>query len=302
MEKFTLQAMAKINLGLDVVRRLENGYHEVKMIMQTVALYDELTFEAAEEGICLRTDRDTLPADESNLVWKAAKLIMEQYGIAGGVKIDLKKKIPMAAGLAGGSSDAAAVFHGMNRLFSLGMDVEEMKRLAVRIGADVPFCIVGGTMRSEGIGEILTPLPQMQGAHLVIARPDVLVSTRSVFEKLHVERITRHPDMDRTEAAMRSGDLYGMCYYMENILETVTKKAYPVIGQIEADLKACGALAALMSGSGPSVFGIFETQTQATAACRTLREAGVAREIFPATFIDRGCREKDSSIGGGEGL
>lgn len=151
MEKFTLQAMAKINLGLDVVRRLENGYHEVKMIMQTVDLYDELTFEAAEEGICLRTDRDTLPADESNLVWKAAKLIMEQYGIAGGVKIDLKKKIPMAAGLAGGSSDAAAVFHGMNRLFSLGMDVEEMKRLAVRIGADVPFCIVGGTMRSEGI-------------------------------------------------------------------------------------------------------------------------------------------------------
>ncbi len=300
MEKFTLQAMAKINLGLDVVRRLENGYHEVRMIMQTVDLCDELTFEAAKEGICLSTDQDTLPADESNLVWKAAKLIMEQYGIAGGVKIELKKKIPMAAGLAGGSSDAAAVFHGMNRLFSLGMDEEEMKRLAVRIGADVPFCIVGGTMRSEGIGEILTPLPQMQGVHLVIARPDIAVSTKYVYENLHLERITRHPDMERTEAAMRAGDLHGMCCHMENILETVTEKAYPVIGQIKSRLKEQGALTALMSGSGPSVFGIFETQAQAAGACDVLRQEGAAKEVLTARFTARGCRDKVSS--GGQGL
>ena len=300
MEKFTLQAMAKINLGLGVVRRLENGYHEVRMIMQTVDLCDELTFEAAKEGICLWTDQDTLPADESNLVWKAAKLIMGQYGIAGGVKIELKKKIPMAAGLAGGSSDAAAVFHGMNRLFSLGMDEEEMKRLAVRIGADVPFCIVGGTMRSEGIGEILTPLPQMQGVHLVIARPDIAVSTKYVYENLHLERITRHPDMERTEAAMRAGDLHGMCCHMENILETVTEKAYPVIGQIKSRLKEQGALTALMSGSGPSVFGIFETQAQAAGACDVLRQEGAAKEVLTARFTARGCRDKVSS--GGQGL
>ncbi len=292
MEAFTLQAMAKVNLGLDVIRRLENGYHEVRMIMQTVHLYDELTFETADAGIHLQVDRRDLPGDETNLVYKAAKLIMEEHPVSGGVKITLKKQIPMAAGLAGGSSDAAAVFHGLNRLFSLGMDVEEMKRLGVRIGADVPFCIVGGTMLSEGIGERLTPLPGISEAHLVIARPDIHVSTKYVYENLHVEQVAHHPDMDRVEAAVRDGDLDNMCYYMENILETVTERKYPEISEIKTRLKNCGAVTALMSGSGPSVFGIFKTAHQAEMACGELKKQGIAKDLLVTYCTNRGCVEK----------
>ncbi len=284
MEAFTLQAMAKVNLGLDVIRRLENGYHEVRMIMQTVHLYDELTFETADAGIHLQVDRRDLPGDETNLVYKAAKLIMEEHPVSGGVKITLKKQIPMAAGLAGGSSDAAAVFHGLNRLFSLGMDV--------RIGADVPFCIVGGTMLSEGIGERLTPLPGISEAHLVIARPDIHVSTKYVYENLHVEQVAHHPDMDRVEAAVRDGDLDNMCYYMENILETVTERKYPEISEIKTRLKNCGAVTALMSGSGPSVFGIFKTAHQAEMACGELKKQGIAKDLLVTYCTNRGCVEK----------
>ena len=284
MEAFTLQAMAKVNLGLDVIRRLENGYHEVRMIMQTVHLYDELTFETADAGIHLQVDRRDLPGDETNLVYKAAKLIMEEHPVSGGVKITLKKQIPMAAGLAGGSSDAAAVFHGLNRLFSLGM--------GVRIGADVPFCIVGGTMLSEGIGERLTPLPGISEAHLVIARPDIHVSTKYVYENLHVEQVAHHPDMDRVEAAVRDGDLDNMCYYMENILETVTERKYPEISEIKTRLKNCGAVTALMSGSGPSVFGIFKTAHQAEMACGELKKQGIAKDLLVTYCTNRGCVEK----------
>ncbi len=292
MESFTLQAMAKINLGLDVVRRLENGYHQVHMIMQTVELFDELTFERTEAGICLQTDMEALPCDERNLVCKAARLIMERYSITEGVKITLRKRIPVAAGLAGGSSDAAAVFHGLNRMFALGMDEDVMQRLAVRIGADVPFCIVGGTMRSEGIGEILTPLPPVPAGIVVIAKPDVDVSTKYVYDNLHVETVTRHPDIKAVEAAIRAGDGNGMCMHMENILETVTERQYPVISEIKASLKKNGARAALMSGSGPSVFGIFPTPEQAAAACGALRKEGKAKHLHIAAFTDRGCREK----------
>ena len=286
------KAYAKINLGLDVVRRLENGYHQVHMIMQTVELYDELTFEQAEAGIHLQTDTEALPCDERNLVCKAARLIMEQYSVTKGVKITLRKRIPMAAGLAGGSADAAAVFHGLNRIFDLGMDEGAMQKLAVRIGADVPFCIVGGTMRSEGIGEILTPLPPVAGGIVVIAQPDVDVSTKYVYDNLHVETIAHHPDIKAVEAAVRAGDRSGMCEHMENILETVTERRYPVISELKASLKNSGAQAALMSGSGPSVFGIFPTTEQAAAACDALRKEGKAKHLHIAAFTDRGCREK----------
>ncbi len=291
MEAFTLQAMAKVNLGLDVIRRLENGYHQVKMIMQTIDLYDELTFEKAETGIQLHIDGADLPADESNLVWRTAGMIMEEYDIRGGVRIVLRKRIPMAAGLAGGSTDAAAVFHGMNRLFSLGMEKEQMQRLGVLIGADVPFCLVGGTMLSEGIGEKLTPVPGRARAFLVIAKPDISVSTKYVYENLHVETITHHPDIDSVEAALRAGDMEQMGRCMENILETVTEKKYPVITEIKAQLKSLGAVTALMSGSGPSVFGMFRTKEQAEAACLAMKEQGAAKELFVAGFTDSGYRE-----------
>ena len=290
MEKITLKAMAKVNLGLDVVRRMENGYHEVRMIMQTVGLYDELTFEKAKEGISLYVDDVSLPADESNLVYRAAALIKRERSFPG-VRIALKKKIPMAAGMAGGSSDAAATFHGLNRLFSLGMDLEEMKRLGVQIGADVPYCIVGGTMRSEGIGEILTPLPEAPEAYLVIAKPDISVSTKYVYENLHVETIAHHPDIAAVEAGIRAGDLDGMCLSMENILETVTEKKYPVIAQIKELLHDSGAVTALMSGSGPTVFGIFRTRRDAQAAYERMEKTGLAKQLFVTTFSNATCIE-----------
>ena len=291
MEKLTLRAMAKVNLGLDVVRRLENGYHEVKMIMQSVDLYDELTFEKTESGISLVIDKEELPADESNLIYKSAKLIAENYPLPCGVRISLKKNIPMAAGMAGDSTDAAATFHGLNHLFSLGMDIEEMKRLGVKIGADVPFCMVGGTMLSEGIGEVLTPLPTVPQAFLVIAKPDISVSTKYVYENLHVETITKHPDMEAVEEAIRKGDLVEMCARMENILENVTQVKYPVIAQIKEKLKENGAITALMSGSGPTVFGVFKEKSSAESACAEMQKCGLAKDLFVTEFSKTSCIE-----------
>ncbi len=292
MEKLTLRAMAKVNLGLDVVRRMENGYHEVRMIMQSINLYDELTFEKSENGIQLVIDKKELPADESNLIYKSARLIEEHYPLPCGVRITLKKNIPMAAGMAGGSTDAAATFHGLNRLFSLGMDMEEMKQLGVKIGADVPFCMVGGTMLSEGIGEVLTPLPKVPEAYLVIAKPDISVSTKYVYENLHVDRITHHPDMGAVEMAIRSGDLSAMCAHMENILENVTETKYPVIAQIKEKLMKNGAVTALMSGSGPTVFGIFEEKEIAEKACEAMRADGIAKDLLVTTFSETACVEE----------
>lgn len=292
MEKLTLRAMAKVNLGLDVVRRMENGYHEVRMIMQSINLYDELTFEKSENGIQLVIDKKELPADESNLIYKSVRLIEEHHPLPCGVRITLKKNIPMAAGMAGGSTDAAATFHGLNRLFSLGMDMEEMKRLGVKIGADVPFCMVGGTMLSEGIGELLTPLPKVPEAYLVIAKPDISVSTKYVYENLHVDRITHHPDMRAVEMAIRSGDLSEMCAHMENILENVTETKYPVIAQIKEKLIENGAVTALMSGSGPTVFGIFEEKEIAERACEAMRVYGLAKDLLVTTFSETACVEE----------
>ncbi len=291
MDRLTLRTMAKINLGLDVVRRMENGYHQVRMIMQSVDLYDELTFERTERGILLETDNETLPVDHNNLICRAAELIAAQHPFGGGVKITLKKRIPMAAGMAGGSADAAAVFHGLDRLFALGMDTEEMHSLAARIGPDVPGCIAGGTTRSEGIGEILTPLPEAPEAHLVIAKPDISVSTGYVYENLHVERIERHPDIDSVEAAIRGNDLDGMCAHMEIILETVTEKEYPIISEIKCRLNKKGAVTALMSGSGPTVFGIFRTRRQAEDAFADMEKSGLAKELFITGFAEKAWRE-----------
>jgi len=291
MEALKLKAMAKVNLGLDVVRRLENGYHEVKMIMQTIDLYDELEFEKIDSGIQLIVDKEELPADENNLIYKSAKLIAANYPLPCGVKITLKKKIPMAAGMAGGSTDAAATFHGMNRLFALGMSMEEMQKLGVQIGADVPFCMIGGTMLSEGIGEKLTALPKVPHAYLVIAKPDISVSTKYVYENLHVEKIAHHPDMQAVEAAIREGDLQKMCAHMENILENVTEQKYPVITQIKALLEKNGALKALMSGSGPTVFGIFESREKAEEAYKAVKQSTLAKDLFVTEFIGETCVE-----------
>ena len=209
MEQLTRKAYAKINLGLDVLRRRPDGYHEVKMIMQTVDIYDTLTFRKLEERelsekeksstepvIRIYSDHETLPCNKSNLIYKAAALVMKIYEIKSGVAITLEKRIPIAAGMAGGSTDAAAVFHGLNELFELGMSPDEMKGMGVTIGADVPYCIMGGTALSEGIGEILTRLPAPPKAYLLVAKPDINVSTKFVYENLHADTLSYHPDID----------------------------------------------------------------------------------------------------------
>lgn len=291
MNDLTLKAMAKINLGLDVVRRLENGYHEVKMVMQTIDLYDELTFIPQEKGILLQIPGSDLPADDSNLIIKAAKRMQERHPFPG-VQITLKKNIPMAAGMAGGSTDAAATLVGLNRMFALNVSDDELAEIAVGIGADVPFCLCGGTQLSEGIGEILRPLPAPPKAWLVIAKPEISVSTKYVYENLHVDTIGHHPDVDGVVCALEDGNLKEMCNKLENILETVTEKEYPVIAEIKTVLKNKGALTALMSGSGPTVFGIFESSEMAKAACEELNKKKLAKQLFVTTFIQGTCMEK----------
>lgn len=276
-----LRAMAKINLGLDVVRKREDGYHEVRMIMQTIRMYDQIELrESREPGIRVWTNLPFLPCDENNLTYKAAKLLMDEFQIKQGVSIHLQKFIPVAAGMAGGSSDAAAVMVGVNRLFRLGLSPQELMERGVAIGADVPYCILRGTALSEGIGEILTPLPPMPDCRILIGKPAVNVSTKFVYENLRANEITDHPDIDGMVEAIRRGSLSGLVSKMENVLERVTVPEYPVIDKIKESMKKNGALASMMSGSGPTVFGIFDDTERAQYAYRKLKEEKLVRQIF----------------------
>lgn len=269
----SLKAMGKINLSLDVVRRREDGYHEVRMIMQTVDLYDVITLTALAPGtqkIVVETDNDTLPTDENNLVYKAAKLLMDEFEIAQGIRITLEKNIPIAAGMAGGSSDAATVLCGVNEMFGLGLSKEELMKRAVNIGADVPYCIMGKTALAEGIGEKLTALKDAPRCFVLIAKPDIDVSTKFVYENLHANELEYHPDIDKMIESIEADDLEGLCQVMGNVLETVTIPAYPVIEEIKHIMKENGAINAMMSGSGPTVFGIYDTKEKAEVAFQVL--------------------------------
>lgn len=287
MDSVTRKAYAKINLGLDVLRRRPDGYHEVRMIMQTVDIWDLLTFTRLREpGIRLQVDVQELSAAEDNLVYRAAQLILQEYGIKEGVEITLEKHIPIAAGMAGGSSDAAAVFHGLNSLFDLSMTQRQMQKLGVRLGADIPYCIMGGTALSEGIGEMLTALPAPPACHVVVAKPDISVSTKFVYENLRVDSLEHHPDIDGMQQAIKAGNLKGITRRMENVLETVTEGQYPVISRIKERMLRSGAENALMSGSGPTVFGIFEEREDALKAASDIKEAALAGEIFVTGFFN----------------
>ncbi len=281
LQTIRLKAMAKINLGLDVLRRRPDGYHDVRMIMQTVNLYDDIEITKMEEpGIRIFTNLHFLPANENNLAYCAADLLMKEFSLQGGLQIKLDKHIPVAAGMAGGSSDGAAVLVGLNRMFSLGLSKEELAERGVLLGADVPYCIMRGTALSEGIGEILTPLPPMPDCQILIARPGIAVSTRFVYENLHAEAITDHPDIDGMIEALTAGDLYKVAAKMENVLERVTVPAYPEIGRLKELMREKGALNALMSGSGPTVFGLFDREETAQEACDAVMESGLAKQLF----------------------
>lgn len=276
-----LKALAKINLGLDVLGRRENGYHDVRMIMQSIYLYDNVTIEKQEEpGIHLMTNLHYLPVDEKNIAYKAAKMLMDEFQIASGVKIVLDKHIPVAAGMAGGSSNAAAVLVGMNRLFDLNLSQQELMDRGVKLGADVPYCVMRGTVLAEGIGEILTPLDPLPKCYVLIAKPAISVSTKVVYEKLDSKEIEEHPDIDAIIEGLREQNLEKVAASMGNVLERVTVDDYPIIDDIKKVMMEAGALNAMMSGSGPTVFGIFADKKTARDAQRKMRNTNLTRQIY----------------------
>lgn len=258
MNEITKKAYAKINLGLDVIRKREDGYHELKMIMQTINLYDLITISLRDDQeIQMKTNLSSLPCNENNLVFKAACLMLETYQIKQGVQIELVKHIPIAAGMAGGSADAAATLKAINELFDLGASMKDLMKLGVKLGADIPYCILEGTALSEGIGEILTPLPAMPQCHILIVKPNVGVSTKFVYQNLKLTDKTVHPDIDGMVAAIHNHELSEIISRFGNVLETVTIPKQPKVAQIKEEMLRLGALGSLMSGSGPTVFGIF---------------------------------------------
>lgn len=276
-----LKAYAKINLGLDVVRKREDGYHEVRMIMQTVKLFDKLTFRLLnEDTIRIKTNLGFLPIDENNLVYKAVRLLKDTYHVKKGMKIDLFKCIPVAAGMAGGSTDCAAALVGASRLFGLHLSKQKLMELGVQLGADVPYCILRGTALSEGIGEILTPLPAIPDCYILIAKPSISVSTKYVYEHLDANGLTEHPDIDGMITSIKEGSLKGITERMENVLESVTIPEYPIIQKIKICMSENGAENSLMSGSGPTVFGIFKSNTDAERTRDIIRAKKLASQVY----------------------
>lgn len=281
MDRLELKALGKINLGLDVLGRRENGYHDVRMVMQTVYLYDRIIMKKSKTpGIRLETNLYYLPVNENNLAYQAAQMLMDEFHMEEGVSIQLDKHIPVAAGMAGGSSNAAAVLFGMNRMFSLGLSQKELMERGVKLGADVPYCIMRGTVLAEGIGEILTPLSPMPKCYVLIAKPAISVSTKMVYEKLDSHEIEDHPDIDGILAGLKAGDLKKVAGSMGNVLERVTVDAYPAIDQIKEMMIKEGALNAMMSGSGPTVFGIFEEKATARKAADAIRDARLTKQVY----------------------
>ena len=281
MEQLYLKAMGKINLGLDVVRKREDGYHEVRMIMQTVGVYDRISLKRSHTpGIHVTTNLYFLPVNENNLVYKAAQMLMEEFQVKEGLDIHLQKYIPVAAGMAGGSADAATVLYGVNRMFRLGLSQKELMERGVRIGADVPYCLMRGTALSEGIGEVLTRLPAAPACKVIIAKPGISVSTKYVYGHLDAAGIREHPDIDGMIEAIQEGSYEGVVRRLGNVLETVTQERHPVIGEIKELLTAHGADGALMSGSGPTVFGLFREEKKAREALRALEKSGLAKQMY----------------------
>lgn len=287
MDTLNLKALAKINIGLDVLRKREDGYHEVRMIMQTIHLFDRLKIQKTKEaGIELSSNLYYLPVNENNLIYKSAKLLMDEFGIQEGIKVQLEKHIPVAAGMAGGSTDAAATLYGLNKMFDLGLSMEQLKERGVQIGADVPYCLMRGTALAEGIGEKLTALPPMPKCPVLVAKPGVAVSTKFVYENLNLKENAMHPDIDKLIEDIGNKDLQQTACDMGNILETVTVEHYPEIAELKKIMVEAGALNSLMSGSGPTVFGLFEDDKTAKRAYKAVRKSGLAKQLYLTTIYN----------------
>jgi len=276
-----VKALAKINLGLDVTGTREDGYHLVRMIMQTVDLFDWVTIKKSDgSDIALETNLNFLPTDEHNIAYQAAKLLKQDFSQIGGVEIRIHKCIPVAAGMAGGSTDAAAVLYGINKLYHLGIPMQRLMEYGLKLGADVPFCLFRGTALAEGIGERLTRLAPMPDCSILIAKPPMSVSTRLVYQSLDALKEPPHPPVDAQIRDLEAQDLRALVMHMGNVLEHVTVPMHPQIEQIKEMMRAQGALAAMMSGSGPTVFGIFTEESKAYEVKEQIRDSGLARQVY----------------------
>ncbi|QFJ53818.1 4-(cytidine 5'-diphospho)-2-C-methyl-D-erythritol kinase [Pseudobutyrivibrio xylanivorans] len=288
MDSIDVKALAKINIGLDVTGIREDGYHEVRMIMQTVNLFDKLTVKKVKDGtVSMKTNLRFLPVNDDNLCIKAAKLLIEEFDIKEGVEIDLEKHIPVAAGMAGGSTDGAAVLFAVNRLFNLGLSRKDLMERGVKLGADVPYCVMRGTALAEGIGEVLTPISPMVKCPVLIAKPGISVSTKMVYEALDAKfDSVVHPDIDQLMKDIEAKDLQAVCSHMGNVLEDVTIPMHPVIADIKQNMLEHGAVGAMMSGSGPTVFGFFEDNKTARAAKDALTKSGMVKQLYLTTLFN----------------
>ena len=257
------KAYAKVNITLDVVGKREDGYHLLKMIMQNIDIYDVITIEKIKSGIEITCNKPYVPTDERNLAYKAAKLFMEEYNINSGVEINIKKNIPVCAGLAGGSTDGAAVLKVLNKIFNVDASEEELMKLGLRLGADVPYCIKGGTALCKGIGEDVTELPSFKDKILVLVKPPFGVSTKGVYQEFNLSRVRSHPNTELLINAIKDDDLKLVCNNMRNLLENVTLKKHKVLINIKEEMKGFGAVGSMMSGSGPTVFAFFDDMLKA---------------------------------------
>ena len=285
MEKIELKAYGKINLGLDVIRKRPDGYHDLDMIMQMVDVYDDIVITKNKTGkIEVKTDTAVLSNGKDNLAYMAAKMLMDEFKIVDGVDIYINKRIPIAGGMAGGSSDCATTLMGINQLFELGLSKEDLMERGVKLGADVPYCVLGGTAIARGIGEVLTPLPAPPDCHVIIAKPPVSVSTAYVYGHIKPLEITKRPDIEAMAQSIKDGDLKKMASLIYNVMEDVTVVEYPIISEIKQVMLDNGALNSIMSGSGPTVFGLFDDKEKAQQCVKTLEEKGLTQQLYLTKF------------------
>ena len=272
MGKIILKARAKINLSLDVLKKRQDGYHEVRMIMQTLALHDQVTIEEKKSIITIECDNAKIPSGEENIAFKAARLVLNKFGINSGVAIKINKKIPVSAGLAGGSSNASAVIKGLNKLFDINMSEKEMMDLGKQIGADVPYCIKGGTALAEGIGEIIKELKQLPYIPVLLIKPNISISTIWAYQNIDVDKILKRPDTKQLVKAINDRNINYLAKNMKNVFEEVATKKYEIINEIKHKLMLNGAVGSMMSGSGPSVFGIFKDDGKQKVAFENMKD------------------------------
>lgn len=293
MNSITLKSRAKINLSIDVLGKRQDGYHLVEMIMQTIDLYDLIEInEKDNDQITIKSTSDEIPLDCNNLVYKAANLIKKTFNINKGVEIHIKKNIPVAAGMAGGSSNAAAVLVGLNKLWNLNLSNQQLEKIGLKLGADVPFCINGGAVLASGIGEELTPIKGLtKDVCILVCKPDLFVSTKEVYECIDSKDIDKRPNNKFLIECLKNEDTRQLAENMFNVLEGVTMDKHPVIQQIKDIMTNNRALGAMMSGSGPTVFGLYENREDAVK-CKAILE-----KQFKQTFVVA-CKEKGVEVNG----